>query len=195
MTDTLWAPPQPLPQPLPAVAGPSRWRQDLGTAAAVVVTCVLLGAPAGLVWSAVAPRLRVTVSDKGFDVPDLESSKALVGADGSYLVVMLLAGVLCGVLAWLFARRSGPWTVAALVVGGVLAALIAAAVGLRPGAAHAIAATREGSAFRGQVDLYLGRLTRPDTLRLRAPWAAVAWPVGALVAFLVPAFQRPEELD
>jgi hypothetical protein len=191
MTDLLWA----APQPLPPVARPSRWRQELATAAAVVVTCVLLGAPAGLLWSAVAPRLRVTVSDQGFDVPDLESSKALVGADGSYLVVMLAVGALCGVLAWVFARRAGPWTVLALVVGGVLAALVAAEVGLRPGAAHAIAATREGSGFRGQVDLYLGHLTRPDTLSLRAPWAAVGWPVGALVAFLVPAYQRPEELD
>ncbi|MCW2599055.1 MAG: hypothetical protein JWM02_884 [Frankiales bacterium] len=173
---------------------PSRWREDLVAFVGIVVSSVLLGAPAGLLWSRLAPRLTVQVTDQGPNVSNLESTKAFVGADGSYLVVMLIVGLLCGALAWRFARRSGPWTVLALAIGGVLAALIAASVGLRPGAQHAMAAVREGSSFRGSVELFLGKNTG-NSLSLRAPWAAVGWPVGALSAFLIGALRRPEELD
>jgi hypothetical protein len=194
---SVWAPPAANDRiEAPAVddTGPLRWRYDVRVAGVVVAACVLLGAPAGLLWSAVAPRLQVTLTDQGPQVPSLESSKAFVGADGSYLVVMAVLGLLCGTLAWFLARRSGPWTVVALVVGGTFAALIAATVGLRPGAQHAIAALREGSTIRGHVELFLGRRTGTD-VTLRAPWAAVAWPVGALTAFLSFALRRPEELD
>ena len=182
------------PQPGSRTA-PARWRKDVPRALAVVVTSVLLGAPAGLLWSAVAPRLRVTVTDQGIDAPDLEGSKAFIGADGSYLLVMLGVGVLCGVLAWLFARKAGPWTVLGLAVGGYLAALVAARVGLQPESQRAIQALSPGSSFRGTVDFYLGARSHGGDLHLRAPMAAVGWPVGALLAFLVPAGYRPHELD
>ncbi|MCW2544683.1 MAG: hypothetical protein JWM40_2235, partial [Frankiales bacterium] len=112
----------------------TRLVQDVQTVFCVVAGFVLLGAPAGLLWSAVAPRVDVTVSAKGLDAGDIESSKAFIGADGSYVVVMLLMGILCGFLAWRLFARSGPVTVLAIVVGGTLAALIAASVGLMPGA-------------------------------------------------------------
>ncbi len=186
-----WTP----PRPVGPAWDPSRLREDLTAFAAIVVTSVLLGAPAGLVWSAVAPRLTLQVTDEGPRADNLESTKAFIGADGSYLVVMLVLGLLCGALAWRFARRSGPFTVVALVVGGLLAALIAQRVGLRPGAPEAISALKEGSPFRGEVDLFLGAQSDAGTLSLRSTWAAVGWPVGALFAFLVGAFQRPEQLD
>jgi hypothetical protein len=188
MTAATWDPPA---APAP---GRARRREDAIAFVGIVVASVLLGAPAGLLWSRIAPHLTVTVTDQGAQAPNIESTKAFVGADGTYLLVMLGVGVLCGVLAWVFARRSGPWTVVALVVGGVLAALIAASVGLRPGSQHAIEALREGSPVRGQVELFLGKRSGND-LSLRAPWAAVAWPVGALLAFLVAALRHPEELD
>ncbi len=193
---SVWAPPAPTDRVEAPVAdtGPPRWRYDVRVAAVVVAVSVLLGAPAGLIWSAVAPRLQVTLTDQGPQVPNLESSKAFVGADGSYLIVMAVLGLLCGTLAWFLARRSGPWTVLALVVGGTLAALTAAAVGLRPGSQHAIEALQAGSTFRGHLELFLGRRTGTD-VSLRAPWAAVAWPVGALTAFLSFAVRRPEDLD
>ncbi|MGB8652423.1 MAG: hypothetical protein WCD35_17385 [Mycobacteriales bacterium] len=180
-----------LPRPTPA---PGRWKQDVKAFVGIVVVMVLLGAPAGLLWSAVAPRLTVTVKDSGIDLPNVESTKAFVGADGSYLVVIAVMGVLCGALAWRFARRSGPWTVVALAAGGLLAALIAARVGLRPGAHQAFQALEPGTHVRGRVELFLGK-RHGDDLGLRAPWAAVGWPVGALVVFLVMALRRPEELD
>jgi hypothetical protein len=165
----------------------------------IIAGSVLLGAPAGLLWSKVAPRLTVTFEAQGPTAPDLESTKAFIGADASYLLVMLALGLLCGGLAWLFARRSGPWTVAALAAGGVLAALVAARVGLVSGSHGSLAALRQGTVGHAPVDLYLGgplpgQLTG-DVPHLRAPWAAVAWPVGAMVAFLAGAAWRPEELD
>jgi hypothetical protein len=175
-------------------ARPSRWREDLWAFVGIVVGSVLLGAPAGLVWSAVAPRQAVQITDQGAQTDNFLSTKAFIGADGSYLMVMLVVGLLCGGLAWLFARRSGPFTVLALVLGGTLAALIAASVGLRPGTQHVFQALQEGSAFRGHLDLYLG-LRKGNNLSLRAPWAAIGWPLGACVSFLVLALRRPEDLD
>jgi hypothetical protein len=165
----------------------------------VVLGSVLLGAPAGLLWSKLAPRLTVTFGEQGPTAPDLESTKAFIGADASYLLVMLGLGLLCGGLAWVFARRSGPWTVAALAVGGALAALVAARVGLVSGSHGSLEALRQGTVGHAPVDLYLGGplpgQLKGDVPHLRAPWAAVAWPVGALVAFLAGAARRPDDLD
>jgi hypothetical protein len=173
-----------------------RWRSDVPPALAVLVGSVLLGAPAGLLWSHVAPRLRVTFGADGPAAADLEGSKAFIGADGSYLLVMLGVGALCGVLAWFFARRSGPWTVGALAVGGLLAALVAARVGVVPGSHEAVEALRQGKVGHPPIDLYLGKLEPKATVpHLRATWAGLAWPVGALCAFLVGALRRPEDLD
>ncbi|HUR15278.1 MAG TPA: hypothetical protein VM097_12385 [Mycobacteriales bacterium] len=173
-----------------------RWRKDVPWALSVLVGCVLLGAPAGLLWSQVAPRLRVTFEAAGATAEDLESTKAFIGADGSYLLVVLGVGVLCGALAWLVARRAGPWTVGALVIGGLLGAFVAARVGVLPGSHEAVEALRQGRTGHQPIDLYLGRLEQKASVpHLRATWAALAWPAGALLAFLVGALARPEELD
>lgn len=160
----------------------------------IVIISILLGAPAGLLWSRLAPHLKVTVTAAGVSADNLESTKAFIGADGSYLLVMLGMGLLCGGLAWLFARRSGPFTVVALVVGGSLAALIAARIGLRPGMHTSFAALKEGTSFRGTTELFLGQRQGSGTA-LRAPWAAVFWPVGALLVFVVGGLWKPDELD
>jgi hypothetical protein len=165
---------------------------------ALVVGCVLLGAPAGLLWSWVAPHVTVMFGPEGAGAPDLESTKAFIGADGSYVLVMLGFGVVTGALAWLLARRAGPWAVAGIALGGLLAALVAARVGLVPGSHEAIEALKQGT-VGDSVDLYLGG-PLPGELhghdpQLRAPWAAVAWPVGALLVFLVGSTVRPEDLD
>lgn len=170
------------------------WRADALPALLVVVGMVLLGAPVGLLWSAVSPRVAFQVSDGGVTVLGPETSEGFMGADGSYALVLFGAGLACGFLAWWLARRSGPWTVVALAVGGVLAALVAARVGLLPGKAEALAALRPGSPERGTFELFLGARGEDDALHLRAAWAAVAWPVGALVAFLGCGLAQVDEL-
>lgn len=156
-------------------------RRDAAEAVLVAVACVLLGAPSGLLWSAVAPRLRVTLGPNGPQTTGLEG-KAFIGADGSYLLVVLAVGVVTGVAAWLLARRAGPWTVFGLLVGGLLAAKVAASVGVLPGRDHVRALLQDPTA-RGSVHL---------TIKLRSPWTLVGWPVGALTAFTALLLARPE---
>lgn len=170
------------------------WRPDALRALAVVVGCVLLGAPVGLLWSAVSPRVQFTITETGINIEGAETNEAFMGADGSYVLILFAVGLGCGLLAWLLARRSGPWTVVALAVGGTLAALVAARVGLLPGSTEVLEALKPGSLERGTFDLFLGARDGQD-LHLRAPWGALAWPVGALVAFLGCGLARPEELD
>lgn len=172
----------------------TRLFQDLQGGLVVAVGSVLLGAPAGLLWAALSPRAEVTVSAQGLEIPDLEQNKSFIAADGSYFLVMVAMGVVCGVLAFWLARRWGPWTVMGLVIGGSVAALVAISVGLMPGAKEAINAVTEGSGFNGVTDLYLGRLTNDD-LSMRAVWAFVGWPAAACLAFLTAATVHPYGLD
>lgn len=173
-----------------------RWPADALQALGVVVGMVLLGAPIGLLWSAIAPRLQFEVSDRGVEVLGPETSESFIGADGTYVLVIFGAGLVCGFLAWWLARRSGPWAVLALAVGGVLAALVAARVGLLPGKEEALAALQPGTQERGTFELFLGsRAEGTDDLHLRSAWAAVAWPVGALVAFLGCALAQADDLE
>lgn len=184
-------------RPRPSWLPTGRLRTDLAAFVSTTSLIVLLGAPAGLLWAALAPRLTVTVTPSGdIQADDLESTKAFIGADGTYLLVVLGLGLLCGTAAWFLARRHGPATVLGLTVGGVLAGLVAQRVGVQLGAHDAIEALRQGSTFRGTVDLYLGRKDQMASYpSFRSHWAAIGWPLGALVAFLVPAWRRPEELD
>lgn len=171
--------------------GTTRITEDLRRFVVIVVGMVLLGAPAGLLWAAVAPHYTVVFEGGQPTYPLIESTKAFIGVDASYVLVSVGAGVLCGLGAWFLGRRSGPWTVVALALGGVLAALVAARVGVLPGRQAAFEALDRK---QGSVSLFLGIRVGDDT-HLRAPWAAVSWPVAALVAFLVPALMKPEELD
>ena len=159
-------------------------RQDLRAFAGVVASMVLLGAPVGLFWSAVAPRLTVVLTPGRDPAAQGLEGKAFIGADGYFLVIGLVIGVLSGLFAWQFARRSGPFTVLALLVGGLLAAKTAAVVGVRPRSHEALAALHDPSA-RGTVELYLGKMAKDGSIAIRSVWTVVAWPVGALVAFLL----------
>jgi len=175
----------------PREPGPSRLREDLGRFAALVAATVLAGAPVGLLWAHLAPHYTV-VFDKGEPTyPGIESSKAFIGADGSFTLAMVVAGVLTGLVAWFLARRSGPWTVVALAVGGALAALVAMRVGLIPGRQHAFEAI---SRKQGSVQLFLG-VREGDGTHLRAQWAFLFWPVSALAVFFIAAVSRPEQVD
>lgn len=180
----------------PPSAPRPRWQADVTAFLVLVSTLVLLAAPAGLLWAAVAPRYTVIRKDEGLEFPNIESTKAFIGADGAYVVIVLVLGLLTGLLAWRYARQYGPATVLALAVGGLLAAWIAGRVGLMPGSHSAVAALGDSSPTRGPVDLYLGmRDQKTGHLSVRGAWGAVAWPVGALLVFLGFGLQRAEELD
>ncbi len=157
-------------------------RGDAAAAALVATVLVLLGAPLGLLWAAVAPRVQVVLGDAGPGLVDPESG-AFLGADLAFGLLVLLAGLACGLLALLpRARPHGPGVVVGLLAGGLLAAYVAAQTGEQVGLEEFRAAVREG-VVRGTVEA---------SVRLRATEALVLWPAAALAAFAVGTALRPE---
>ena len=186
-----WGAPPPRGDVLPAPRHDRR--ADVAAFFVTLAVVVLLGAPLGLLWSAIAPRLTVELTADGPVADGIETTKAFVGADGTFVLLGLAVGVLCGVLAWVLGRRYGPAVVLALAVGGLLGGLVAGEVGVRPGKADTLAALQDRDR-RGTVELFLGKRDGND-LSLRAPWSVTAWPVGSLAAFFALGLRRPEELD
>lgn len=165
MTD-LWTP------PVVAERGRSLAARDAAAGALTAVVLVLLGAPAGLLWARFAPHVSVVLSAGGPGLDDPETS-AFVDADVTFGVLCLVAGLLCGVLAFLLARRYGPGVALGLLAGGLLAAWVAKQTGEQVGL-DAFRQAVHDSAARGRVDA---------ALRLRAVELVVAWPIGGLLAF------------
>lgn len=161
---------------LPGSAGDAPSVRGYAAAALCVAAgVVLLAAPLGLLWSAVAPHAEVVVLAKeqaGFAMPERED---FIGSDGSFLGLTLLAGLLCGLVAWRTARRWGPTVVVAVVVASLGASLIAAEVGTRVGRTDFQAAIAAG--------------TPPSltaNVKLMADQVHVGWPIGALIGFVGP---------
>ncbi|GAC1443978.1 MAG: hypothetical protein NVSMB55_19130 [Mycobacteriales bacterium] len=170
------------PPPVPPRARGRRW-EDALTGAVIAAVVVLLGAPIGLLWSAVGPHSHAVVEAGGAYISDAESEVFIAG-DGYFLGLTLLAGVLTGVLAWLVCRRSGPYAVVALAVGGVIASYVASKVGVRIGQDALKAAVHSG---------------RPGTytsnIALQATTAIVAWPLGGVAAFAALLASRGDGVD
>ena len=161
----------------------STWRADVVTAAFVAAVTVLLGAPVGLLWSALAPHAHIAISASGATFAD-GATEVFVAGDGWFLGIGEVAGLLTGLLAWLAARRSGPYVVVALAVGGLLAAYVSAKVGRRIGQDELRAA-----AAAGTPGVYVANVA------LQAKQAMLVWPVAALAAFVTLVASRPDEID
>lgn len=164
-------------------AGSLRRRADglVGLLTAAVV--VLLGAPAGVLWSALAPHATVVVRGDQAFIADAETEVFIAG-DGWFVAITLLLGLTAGVLAWLVARRSGPAVVVGLAVGGAIAAYVAARVGTRIGQDELIALLRSR-----RPGTYVGNVA------LQAKTALAAWPLGAVAAFATLVASRADELE
>jgi hypothetical protein len=97
-----------------------------------VVTAVILavlGALAGLLWAAISPHVKyVSIGGRALLVDP--ESPAVIGTDGRFALITAGLGLVCGVVAYLLGGRGNDLAlVAGLVVGGVVAALIAWRVG------------------------------------------------------------------
>ncbi|HET7406617.1 MAG TPA: DUF2567 domain-containing protein [Mycobacteriales bacterium] len=160
------------------------WRRQAGAAVTAACALVLLGAPVGLIWGALAPRLDfvVTAGGQGLDLVNPES-EALVAADGYFVFITAVVGIACGILAYRIGRlRYGPGLVAGLAAGGLGAAAVAAQVGRRlylPGFHHAETAVAAGH----HVLLYVS---------VRAQPALFVWGFAAALGYglLVAIFER-----
>ena len=131
---------------------------------------VLVGGAAGLVWAAVAPKLSVPALAAGSDA----TFRAQVGADAWFLLVAAVAGVLCTLMAVAFVGEPGPAVVAALAVGGTVAAIVADRIGYlseRDATGHAL------RAIGAHPD---GSLISEIDFRVRALGVLTIWPIASL---------------
>ncbi len=148
------------PSQLPSSSSPGRLRPrglagtTLGVpavvvaVAAVVAGTALLGAVIGVVWAAAAPRALVVVVGPGSaDVVNPETD-AFIAADAWFTLLTVAGGVISGLLGHALAvRRHGAPAMAAVLAGGLAAALVARWVGQQPGTAafnHSLSAGRAG---------------------------------------------------
>jgi hypothetical protein len=162
------------PDVLPPASRPPGFASDARAGVLTAVGVVLLGAPLGLLWAAVAPRVEVVVAAGGATRLAEPASDGFIAVDGAFLALVLVAGVLSGVVAWWLGRRHGPGVVVGLVVGGLLAAEVASRTGALVDAGEARAALEAGR--EGVVAL---------SVRLRSEPARLGWPVAALAAHMV----------
>jgi hypothetical protein len=133
---------------MPAVAG---------AVAAVLVGTALLGVAAGFTWAAVAPHaLAVVVGRGSADVVNPETS-AFIAADGWFTLLTAIGGVISGLLGYTYTvRRHGPIAMAAVLAGGVPAALIAMWIGQKSGNAgfnHALQVGQSGVLVHAPLSL------------------------------------------
>lgn len=158
------------------------WQEDGVVALFTVGMCALLGAPAGLIWSALAPHAGVVINANGANFAD-PVTEDFIAADSWFAAVTVVAGLLCGLVVWWLARGSGPYVVVGLAIGGLLAALVAAQVGMRPGQD-----ALQAAADAGRAGSFVANVA------VRAMLALVLWPAAALAAFLALVIGRPDEV-
>jgi hypothetical protein len=136
-----------------------------------VLVVAVLGVPAGLIWSYVAPRAPYLATPAGPRLAD-PSTQSLIAADGWFAVVTGVAGLLCGAVAVLIARRGALPVLVGLAGGGLAAAYLAEWIG---GAVNLGPAAVSASGVTGTVV--------PGALVLTAPGVIVTWPLIATAAF------------
>lgn len=109
--------------------------RTVAAAALCAAAVAALGAPLGLLWSAVAPDVPVRVTEQGATYADPQPEQ-LAAADGWFALLGLPFGVLAAVVVWVTARRyRGVVVLAGLAVGGVAAGLLAWWLGRQVGLA------------------------------------------------------------
>ncbi len=169
--------------PVPAaepVRLPRSWRTELLTGLSCAAVVVLLGAPVGLLWSALSPRAQVVAVQGGLDYTDGET-KAFIAADAYLLLLGLGLGLVCGALAWRFGRRHRLGALLGLVLGAGAAAWVASRTGVLGGDRAGLLAQARAGRLTGPTDL-------PLALHARA--VLLAWPGGAALGFAVLAYRE-----
>jgi hypothetical protein len=148
----------------------------LAAFAAALAGSAVLGVAAGLIWAVLAPR--VLLQEVGHGEAQLVNaeSSAFILADAWFCLIAALGGAVTGVLGYrLLVRRAGWIATAGLVLGAVLASLLALWTGGNIGLGtyhHLLAASPGGTLFHA-------------SLSLGAKSALVIWPgVTSLVVLL-----------
>lgn len=145
---------------------------DLSAGLLTVAVTVLVGAPVGLLWAALAPRVVVVVRDGQADLVDAYTD-GFIAADAYYLAAVVLAGLVGGLLAWRLGAAHGPAVVLGLTLGGFAAAYVVMVVGGLAGGTPPSELAAAGGQGRHEL-----------AVRLRATSALVGWPLASLLGCL-----------
>jgi hypothetical protein len=156
-------------------------RQDVQAGLLTVAVTVLVGAPVGLLWAALAPRVEVVLTGEGVQLVDRDSS-AFIASDGYFSLAVLLAGLVGGALAWRWGSRHGPTVVPGLAIGGLIGAYVAMAVGGLVGDVQLADLLEAGAKGRRELGVR----------RLRSLPALLVWPAASVLSFLTLMLRRPE---
>jgi hypothetical protein len=131
---------------------------------------------AGLIWSLVSPRALLQEIGRGEAELVNAESRAFISADAWFVVITAVAGLITGIIGYRLAVRRGGWLGAAgVVLGALVAALVAVVVGENIGLGtynHLLATSAQGTYFR-------------SSLSLGAKSALAFWPLLASIVILV----------
>jgi hypothetical protein len=87
-----------------------------------VVSSAVLGALAGLIWGAVAPRVQLQIFSAGAAYQVNAEASGYIAADGWFCLITAIGGFITGIAGyWFLVRRDG-WPAALGLVGGAVAA-------------------------------------------------------------------------
>jgi hypothetical protein len=117
--------------PAPVPAQPWLTRTEVRDAGVVAAVLLVVGVLAGVVW-----RLWATTTH-GYDIGNSstgpvvipDETEGWIAADGHFLVVTAVVGLLAGPIAWRIRRSRGPVLLAGVVVGALLGALLTGGIG------------------------------------------------------------------
>jgi hypothetical protein len=162
--------------PPPATPKVRLWppsRREWTTALTTIAALAILGAAVAPLWVHLAPRLAFRVDQPGRALPVVPEAEEYIAADGRFVIITLMIGVLAGLGCWLLRRSRGPLIMVALAAGGLLGAVVTWRLGMRI-----------GTGYRPEDLQVVGKvLYQPLTLRARA--ALVVEPTAAVVCYLL----------
>ena len=159
---------------MPSSAEPGRPPRGGGRDAAIVLgTFLVLGVLGGLLWWALVSPAEFTKFTSGGEMAENELSKQF-GADGWFVVIGFLAGLVAGLVLTAWRTRDPLLTSLLLVVGAVVAASAMTLVGGWLGPGDTDQALR-AAAVGGRV---------PEPLDVDTITVYLGWPIGALAGAL-----------
>ncbi|MFI9025987.1 DUF2567 domain-containing protein [Streptomyces sp. NPDC053560] len=161
-------------RPLDGDGGPGL-RVELREALLIVLVTTVCGALFGVLWAWLAPHVPLISDGKAVYLKNAEGEES-IGADGTFLLLGLGLGVVSAALVFLWRRRGGVPLVVALVVGGLLASVLAWRIGMLLGPERDVVAQAKAAGKGIAFDA---------PLRLQAKGALLAWPIGAALANLL----------
>jgi hypothetical protein len=148
-------------------------RAEWVTAGTVIAALAVVGVALAPLWVHLAPRLAFRVDRPGRALPVVPEAEEYIGADGRFVLLTLIVGVLAGLACWLVRRSRGPLVLFALAAGGLLGAVITWRLGMRIGTGYQPADLQQ-----------VGKIVY-QPLRLRATSALVVEPIAAVLAYLL----------